>query len=231
MSAEKILVADDNAEIREFIRVMLESEGFDVLESVDGGEVVEKADDSVDLIILDVMMPVKDGYRACMELREKTKAPILFLTAKTQDSDKALGFSLGGDDYLSKPFSYTELISRVKALLRRYCVYKGKDGESGDGFLKVGDVKISGTANQVFVGENEVFLTEIEYRILLLMLKNRGKVFSAENLYESIWNEPYLYSSGNTVMVHIKNIRKKLGDDTQSPHIIKTVWGRGYRIE
>jgi len=231
MSAEKILIADDNAEIREFIRVMLESEGFDVLEAADGGEVLEKVDDSVDLIILDVMMPVKDGYRACMELREKTKAPILFLTAKTQDSDKALGFSLGGDDYLSKPFSYTELISRVKALLRRYCVYKGKDGESGDGFLKVGDVKISGTANQVFVGENEVFLTEIEYHILLLMLKNRGKVFSAENLYESIWNEPYLYSSGNTVMVHIKNIRKKLGDDTQSPHIIKTVWGRGYRIE
>ena len=231
MSAEKILIADDNAEIREFIRVMLESEGFEVIETADGGEVVEKADDSVDLIILDVMMPVKDGYRACMELREKTKAPILFLTAKTQDSDKALGFSLGGDDYLSKPFSYTELISRVKALLRRYCVYKGKDGESGDGFLKVGDVKISGTANQVFVGENEVFLTEIEYRILLLMLKNRGKIFSAENLYESIWNEPYLYSSGNTVMVHIKNIRKKLGDDTQSPHIIKTVWGRGYRIE
>jgi len=231
MSAEKILIADDNAEIREFIRVMLESEGFDVLEAAGGGEVVEKVDDSVDLIILDVMMPVKDGYRACMELREKTKAPILFLTAKTQDSDKALGFSLGGDDYLSKPFSYTELISRVKALLRRYCVYKGKDGESGDGFLKVGDVKISGTANQVFVGENEVFLTEIEYHILLLMLKNRGKVFSAENLYESIWNEPYLYSSGNTVMVHIKNIRKKLGDDTQSPHIIKTVWGRGYRIE
>ena len=231
MSAEKILIADDNAEIREFIRVMLESEGFEVIETADGGEVVEKADDSVDLIILDVMMPVKDGYRACMELREKTKAPILFLTAKTQDSDKALGFSLGGDDYLSKPFSYTELISRVKALLRRYCVYKGKDGESGDGFLKVGDVKISGTANQVFVGEKEVFLTEIEYRILLLMLKNRGKIFSAENLYESIWNEPYLYSSGNTVMVHIKNIRKKLGDDTQSPHIIKTVWGRGYRIE
>ena len=167
MSAEKILIADDNAEIREFIRVMLESEGFDVLEAAGGGEVVEKVDDSVDLIILDVMMPVKDGYRACMELREKTKAPILFLTAKTQDSDKALGFSLGGDDYLSKPFSYTELISRVKALLRRYCVYKGKDGESGDGFLKVGDVKISGTANQVFVGENEVFLTEIEYHILL----------------------------------------------------------------
>lgn len=231
MSAEKLLVADDNAEIREFIRVMLESEGFDVLEAADGGEVLEKVDDSVDLIILDVMMPVKDGYRACMELREKTKAPILFLTAKTQDSDKALGFSLGGDDYLSKPFSYTELISRVKALLRRYCVYKGKDGESGDGFLKVGDVKISGTANQVFIGENEIFLTDIEYRILLLMIKNRGKVFSAENLYESIWNEPYLYSSGNTVMVHIKNIRKKLGDDTQSPHIIKTVWGRGYRIE
>ncbi|MDP4132530.1 MAG: response regulator transcription factor [Bacillota bacterium] len=231
MDGKKILIADDNDEIREFVRVLLESEGYEIIEATDGDEAVQKTDDSVDLIILDVMMPIKSGFKACMEIRDKTKAPILFLTAKTQDSDKALGFSLGGDDYLSKPFSYTELISRVKALLRRYYVYQGKELEQDNGFLKIGDMKISTIANQVFIGEKEISLTDIEYRILILMSKNRGKIFSVENLYESIWNEPYLYSSNNTVMVHIKNIRKKMEDDIQNPKIIKTVWGRGYRIE
>jgi Response regulators consisting of a CheY-like receiver domain and a winged-helix DNA-binding domain len=176
------------------------------------------------------MMPIKTGFKACMEIRAKTKAPILFLTAKTQDSDKALGFSLGGDDYLSKPFSYTELISRVKALLRRYYVYQGKETEENS-FIKIGNMKICSMANQVFLDEKEISLTDIEYRLLLLMAKNRGKIFSAQNLYESVWNEPYLYTSSNTVMAHVKNIRKKLGDDTQNPNIISTVWGRGYRIE
>jgi len=230
MDGRKILIADDNEEIREFVRVLLESEGYEILEAENGDEAVQKTDDSVDLIILDVMMPIKTGFKACMEIRSKTKAPILFLTAKSQDSDKALGFSLGGDDYLSKPFSYTELISRVKALLRRYYVYQGKETEDNS-FLKIGDMKICTIANQVFLDEKEIFLTDIEYRILLLMSKNRGKVFSAQNLYESVWNEPYLYSSSNTVMAHVKNIRKKLGDDNQNPKLISTVWGRGYRIE
>ncbi|HWP79492.1 MAG TPA: response regulator transcription factor [Candidatus Acidoferrum sp.] len=227
----KILVADDNEEIREFIRVLLEGEGYEIVEARDGEEACQKTDDSVDLIILDVMMPVKNGYKACMEIREKTTAPILFLTAKTQDSDKALGFSLGGDDYLSKPFSYAELVSRIKALLRRYYVYQGKEPRDEGGTLKIGDMRICIKANQVFSGDAEVHLTDIEYRLLLLMAQNRGKIFSAQNLYESVWNEPYLYTSSNTVMAHIKNIRKKLGDDTQNPKIIKTVWGRGYRIE
>ena len=231
MDGKRILIADDNEEIREFVGVLLESEGYEIIEATNGEEAVQKTDDSVDLIILDVMMPVKSGFKACMEIRNKTKAPILFLTAKTKDSDKSLGFSLGGDDYLSKPFSYTELISRVKALLRRYYVYQGKETDQDNSFLRIGDMKISTVANQVFIGEEEVFLTDIEYRILVLMSKNKGKIFSAQNLYESIWQEPYLYSSNNTVMVHIKNIRKKLGDDTQNPKIIKTIWGRGYRIE
>ena len=228
----KILVADDNEEIREFIRVLLEGEGYEIAEATNGEEACQKADDSVDLIILDVMMPVKNGYKACMEIREKTTAPILFLTAKTQDSDKALGFSLGGDDYLSKPFSYAELLSRIKALLRRYYVYQGKEpkGESKN-TIRIGDVRICAQANQVFTGDTEVHLTDIEYRLLLLLAQNKGKIFSAQNLYESVWNEQYLFASSNTVMAHIKNIRKKLGDDTQNPKIIKTVWGRGYRIE
>lgn len=230
MDGKKILIADDNEEIREFVRVLLESEGYEIIEAENGDEAVSKTDENVDLIILDVMMPIKTGFKACMEIRAKTKAPILFLTAKTQDSDKALGFSLGGDDYLSKPFSYTELISRVKALLRRYYVYQGKETEENS-FIKIGNMKICSMANQVFLDEKEISLTDIEYRLLLLMAKNRGKIFSAQNLYESVWNEPYLYTSSNTVMAHVKNIRKKLGDDTQNPNIISTVWGRGYRIE
>ncbi len=228
---KKILVADDNEEIREFIRILLESEGYEIIEAENGDEASRKTNAGIDLIILDVMMPVKNGYKACVEIREKTKAPILFLTAKSQDSDKALGFSLGGDDYLSKPFSYTELVSRVKALLRRYYVYQGKETGRESTVLTIGDLRISTAANQVFVKDREVFLTDLEYRLLLLMAKNRGKIFSAQNLYESVWNEPYFYSSSNTVMAHIKNIRKKLWDDTQDPKIISTVWGRGYRIE
>lgn len=227
----KILVADDNGEIRELIRVLLESEGYEVDEASDGVEAIEKTDESVDLIILDVMMPVVSGFKACLEIREKTLAPILFLTAKTQDSDKTLGFSLGGDDYLSKPFSYTELISRVKALLRRYHVYQGKDTGGGDDFICVRDLKLCRSANQVFMSGREVTLTDIEYRLLLLLAKNRGKIFSTQNLYESVWNEPYLYTSNNTVMAHIKNIRKKLGDDPSNLKTITTVWGRGYRID
>lgn len=231
MDSKKILVADDNSEIREFVRVLLESEGYAVVEATDGDEAVQKTDGGVDLIILDVMMPRKSGFKACMEIREKTKAPILFLTAKTQDSDKALGFSMGGDDYLSKPFSYTELVSRVKALLRRYYVYQGKSAEAEDLSLTVGGLKIWTASNRVFLGDREIFLTGIELKLLILMATNRSKVFSAQNLYESVWNEPYFYTSNNTVMAHIKNLRKKLGDDTQNPNIIKTVWGRGYRIE
>jgi DNA-binding response OmpR family regulator len=228
---KRILVADDNEEIREFIRVLLESEGYEIIEAVNGEEASRKTDETIDLIILDIMMPVKSGYKACMEIREKSKAPIMFLTAKTQDSDKALGFSLGGDDFLSKPFSYTELVSRVKALLRRYYVYQGKETHIDSSLISVGDLQICSDANQVFIRGREVYLTDLEYRLLLLMSKNRGKIFSAQNLYESVWNEPFLYSSSNTVMAHIKNIRKKLGDDTHNPKIISTVWGRGYRIE
>lgn len=226
-----ILIADDNSEIREVVRVLLESEGYRVIEAVDGEDAVNKADENIDLIILDIMMPIKSGFLACAEIREKTSAPILFLTAKTQDSDKYMAFSAGSDDYLSKPFSYIELVSRVKALLRRYYVYKGKDRLAPLDTININELTINTSANEVFIGKEEVTLTEIEYRILLLMAQHRKKIFSAQNLYESVWEEPYFYSCNNTVMVHIRNLRCKLEHDPQNPKYIKTVWGKGYRIE
>lgn len=228
---KNILIADDNEEIREIVRVLLESEGYNVIEAVDGEDAVIRVDESIDLIILDIMMPRKSGFKACVEIREKTSAPILLLTSKTQDSDKCMGFSVGSDDYLSKPFSYTELVSRVKALLRRYYVYKGKEKIDSTGLININGLTINTTSNEVSIDEEEVTLTEIEYNILLLMAQHRKKIFSAQNLYESVWKEPYFYSCNNTIMVHIRNLRRKLEKDPENPKYIKTVWGKGYRIE
>lgn len=228
---KNILIADDNEDIREIVRVLLESEGYNVVEAVDGEDAINKVDDEIDLIILDVVMPKKTGFKACIEIREKTSAPILFLTAKSQDSDKYMAFSAGSDDYLSKPFSYTELVSRVKALLRRYYVYKGKEIKDIDNSISINGLIINTSSNEASVNGKELILTEIEYNILLLMAQNRKKIFSAQNLYESIWREPYFYSCNNTVMVHIRNLRSKLEEDPQNPEYIKTVWGKGYRIE
>lgn len=228
---QKILIADDNQEIREIVRVLLESEHYSVVEAVDGDDAVAKADEHVDLIILDIMMPGKSGFKACVEIREKTSAPILFLTAKTDDSDKFMAFSAGSDDYLSKPFSYTELVSRVKALLRRYYVYKGKDKPSQADVLTINELRINTLTSEVFMGNKEVALTEIEYKILVLLAKYRRKIFSAQNLYESVWEEPYFHHCNNTVMVHIRNLRMKLEKNPQTPEYIRTVWGKGYRIE
>lgn len=228
---KNILIADDNDEIREIVRILLESEGFNVLEAINGDDAVNKVDENIDLIILDIMMPIKSGFKACVEIREKSSAPILFLTAKSQDSDKCMAFSAGSDDFLSKPFSYTELISRVKALLRRYYVYKGKDSTEICNFIEINGLKVNKTSNEVYVYNEEVILTDIEYRILLLIISNKGKIFSAQNLYESVWNEPYFYLNNNTVMVHIRNLRSKLEQEPQNPKYIKTVWGKGYRIE
>lgn len=230
METKKILFADDDPEIREVLRLLLTSEGYTVAEASGGGEVLELLDGSVDLVILDVMMPGLGGYAVCAEIRRRSAVPVLFLTAKGQDSDKTMGFSVGGDDYLVKPFSYTELISRVKAMLRRYYVYGAKQSESGV-IRCCGNIEIDPGQCRVCVGGKEVSLTDTEYRILLLLAGHQKKVFSAQNIYESVWNEPYFYTSNNTVMVHIRNIRRKLGDDPQNCRTIRTVWGKGYRIE
>lgn len=226
-----IMIADDDPDIREVVRILLESEGFRIVEAVDGDDAVSKIDPAIDLYILDVMMPGKSGYQVCRAIRAASTAPILFLTAKSQDGDKSMGFSSGGDDYLPKPFSYTELTARVKALLRRYYVYRGKESEESKEKIVIRDLVIDRQTCEVRLAGAEVQLTDIEYRMLLLMAENRHKVFSAQNLYESIWNEPYFYSCNNTIMVHIRNLRRKIEPDPDNPQYIKTVWGKGYRID
>ena len=230
MEGKKILFADDDPEIREALRLILTSEGFSTIEAKNGQEVLDLLDDTVDLVILDVMMPGMNGYAACAEIRKRSAVPVLFLTAKSQDSDLTMGFSSGGDDYLVKPFSYNELINRVKAMLRRYYVY-GSKAEEEKGLVRCcGDIEIDTKQCQVRQADREVPLTDLEYRILLLLAAHPKQVFSAQHIYESVWNEPYLYHSNNLVMVHIRNLRRKLGDDPKNPRTIRTVWGRGYRI-
>lgn len=232
--ASRILIADDNAEIREVVNVLLSSEGYEIIEAVDGEDALNKADQA-DLIILDIMMPKMNGYQSCVKIREKSNVPILFLTAKDMDSDKTLGFSSGGDDYLAKPFSYNELTARVKALLRRYYVYKGKESSEPANVekknLSIGEVTLDLKNEIVYVNDKKVELTDIEYQILYLLMNNKKQIFSAQHLYEKIWDEPYYYSANNTVMVHIRNLRKKIEEDPQNPKYVKTIWGKGYRFE
>lgn len=233
MINNKILIADDNPEIREVLNVLLSSEGYEVIEAKDGQEVINLIDADIDLYILDIMMPVINGYQACIEIRKKSNAPILFLTAKTQESDKTLGFSSGGDDYLSKPFSYNELTTRVKALLRRYYIYQGKVDKYNMTENKIiyNNIVIDPNNETVFLDNKQIELTYIEYQILYLLLSNRKHIYSTQALYEKIWNEPYYYSVNNTIMVHIRNLRKKIESDPQNPKIIKTIWGKGYRCD
>lgn len=235
MEAVKILVIEDDADIREGIRILLKSEGFFVEEAENGEKGLGKLSEDTGLVILDIMMPGMSGLRVCEEIRKKSYVPILFLTAKAQESDKLLGLMAGGDDYLSKPFSHAELLGRVKAQIRRYTVYnvrrEGTEIQEETEYIQRGGIRIHTVFNEVTVDGNPVELTDIEYHMLLLMMQNKGKIFSAQNLYESIWNEPYFYNCNGTVMVHIRKLRVKIEPDSQSPVYIKTVWGKGYRFE
>lgn len=226
---EKIMIVDDHEDIREVVHVLLTNEGYQIIEAKDGKEALELLDDEIDLIILDVMMPEMNGYQVCLLMREKTNAPILFLTAKGQESDKTLGFSSGGDDYLTKPFSYNELNARVKALLRRYHVYQGKEKEISS-IRKtsiIENLEVNQEHKEVKLNGKKLSLTDLEYEILDYLLLNRKQVISASQLFEAIWHENYYYGANNTIMVHIRNLRKKIEDDPQNPRIIKTVWERG----
>lgn len=227
----KILFADDDADIRHIVRTLLENDGFEVVEAVNGKDAVEKADESFDLIILDMMMPYQDGISVCVELRKSLTVPILFLSAKSQDSDKTLGLGAGGDAYLSKPFSYAELVAQVKAMIRRYHVYRGKDSIEEQEVIKIKNLEINPISNEVWKEGEEIQFTDLEYRILLLFAKNKGRLFSIQYVYEYVWDEPYYYSSNNNVMVHIRNLRRKIEEDPKNPKILLNVWGKGYRIE
>lgn len=233
METSKILIVDDNPEIREIIEILLTGEGFETVQAKDGMTALKILNQiEFDLIILDIMMPGLNGYQTCLEIRKISNAPILFLSARTQESDKTLGFSSGGDDYLAKPFSYAELVSRAKALLRRYQVYQGKPTvPTQTSTITYAQLILKEQTQEVTKNEIPVDLTDTEYSILRLLLTHQGQIFSTEHLYESIWNEPYYYGANNVIMVHIRNLRRKIEDDPKNPTLIKTVWGRGYRCD
>ena len=230
MEETNILIIEDDKDIRESVRILLEGEGYHVAEAHNGTEGIKLVTKSTHLIILDIMMPGISGLKTCEEIRKFSYVPILFLTAKSQESDKLLGFMAGGDDYLVKPFSYAELSARVKALLRRHHVYDKENifASNEQKWIESSQIRINTQKNTVIIRQEEVLLTEIEYEILLLMMKYPNKIFSVQNLYESVWSEPFFNNSANTVMVHIRKLRKKIEKDPQMPKIIQTVWGKGY---
>ena len=231
----RILLIEDDADIREGVRLLLSAEGYEIIEADCGTKGLEQLDESIDLVILDVMMPGISGIKTCEEIRKVSYVPVLFLTAKSSETDKVMGLMAGGDDYIIKPFSYAEPLGRVKALLRRYHVYSGKktveETAAEQTIIQVGDIKINELMKGVWKNNRPIRVTEIEYKILLLLMKHPGKVFSAQQVYESVWKEPYLYASNSTIMVHIRNLRIKIENVPESPEHIKTVWGKGYRFE
>ena len=225
-----ILVCDDDHEIVEAIDIYLQQEGYHVIKAYDGEEALELLQENeVHLLILDVMMPKLDGIRATLKIREKSSIPIIILSAKTEDSDKILGLNIGADDYMAKPFNPLELVARVKSQLRRY-TQLGNATETGDSVYEVGGLRINDDLKEVTVDGEPVRLTPIEYNILLLLVKNQGKVYSINQIYESIWNEDAI-GADNTVAVHIRHIREKIEINPKEPQYLKVVWGVGYKIE
>ncbi|RGO31212.1 response regulator transcription factor [Dorea longicatena] len=226
-----VLVCDDDREIVEAIEIYLSQEGYKVLKAYDGEEALKVLDrEKVDLLIIDVMMPKLDGIRATLKIREKKNMPIIILSAKSEDADKILGLNVGADDYMTKPFNPLELTARVKSQLRRYTQLGSTIDKSNQAVYAVGGLSIDDEQKEVTVDGEPVRLTPIEYNILLLLVKNQGKVFSIDQIYESIWNEDAI-GEDNTVAVHIRHIREKIEINPKEPRYLKVVWGVGYKIE
>lgn len=227
-----ILVCDDDKEIVEAIEIYLRQEGYNVLKAYDGEEALKvlKKEETVDLLVIDVMMPRLDGIRATLKIREENSLPIIILSAKSEDADKILGLNVGADDYVTKPFNPLELVARVKSQLRRYTKLGSMVVQNSNTVYTVGGLSIDDDLKEVTVDGEPVKLTPIEYNILLLLMKNQGKVFSIDQIYESIWNEDAI-GADNTVAVHIRHIREKIEINPKEPRYLKVVWGVGYKIE
>ena len=227
----KILVCDDEKEIVEAIDIYLTQEGYEVLKAYDGEEALRVLkNQKADLLILDVMMPKLDGIRATLKIREQNNMPIIILSAKSEDADKILGLNIGADDYVTKPFNPLELVARVKSQLRRYTQLGSTAEHAGQEVYEAGGLAINDDLKEVTVDGEPVKLTPIEYNILLLLVKNQGKVFSIDQIYESIWNEDAI-GVDNTVAVHIRHIREKIEINPKEPRYLKVVWGVGYKVE
>ena len=222
-----ILVADDDRQIREIVSLLLSSEGYAVLTAEDGIQAAQLACGEIDLYLLDVNMPGQSGLLAASQIRKRFETPMVFLTAYSSESDKVMGFSVGADDYIVKPFSNAELLMRVRAILRRSAVYSPAQTKKTQ--IIISDLVLDLDSQSVLRGSEIIGLTYTEFKILELLASNRKKIFSLEHIYQSIWNDNPV--GNDAIMVHIKNIRKKLGDSSRNPTYIKTAWGKGYYID
>ncbi len=227
----KILIADDESDIRKILRLLLEAKGYRVSEAANGSEAVESVrENDFDLVLMDIMMPRMNGIEATSSIRAFSSVPILFLTAKSLESDKEAAYIGGGDDYLVKPFSSTELILKVESLIRRYTVYKSKE-ECAEIVKLPCSVEIEPATKTIRRGGEEVMLRDKESEMFFYLFSHRGETIDTDRIYEDVWGERSMPSSSNNVMVNMLNIRKKLEDNPSNPKIIKTVWGKGYRFE
>ena len=225
-----ILVCDDDREIVDAIEIYLSQDGYKIYKAYDGEQAIQILDkEDIHLLIMDIMMPRLDGIRATLTIREYSSIPIIILSAKSEDTDKILGLNIGADDYICKPFNPLELVARVKSNLRRYTSLGSLTGEN-KAIYQVGGLILNDDTKQVTVDDEPVKMTPIEYNILLLLMKNQGRVFSINQIYESIWNEDAI-GADNTVAVHIRHIREKIEINPKEPRYLKVVWGVGYKID
>ncbi len=227
-----VLLVEDDPDIRETVSILLRNANYEIHAAADGNSAMEALTPDTDIVVLDVMLPDMSGFTVCKLIRDRSNVPVLFLTAKSQENDKLLGLTAGGDDYLTKPFSFPELLARINALIRRYQVYQGKEGASEPDvaqYMEDGDLRVNTVENEVLKAGIPLEMSDLEYGILRLLMKAPGRVFSAQQIYEAVWNEPYFYGNNNTIMVHIRNLRVRIEDDPRHPARITTVWGKGYR--
>ena len=225
-----ILVCDDDREIVDAIEIYLSQDGYKIYKAYDGEQAIQILDkEDIHLLIMDIMMPRLDGIRATLKIREYSSIPIIILSAKSEDTDKILGLNIGADDYICKPFNPLELVARLKSNLRRYTSLGSLTGEN-KAIYQVGGLILNDDIKQVTVDDEPVKMTPIEYNILLLLMKNQGRVFSINQIYESIWNEDAI-GADNTVAVHIRHIREKIEINPKEPRYLKVVWGVGYKID
>ncbi|MBQ6878506.1 MAG: response regulator transcription factor [Oscillospiraceae bacterium] len=224
-----LLICDDDRDIRNALKIYLSGEGYKIFEAENGAEALAvAASEEIHLVLMDIMMPKMDGVSATAKLRENCNAPIIFLSAKSEDSDKILGLTAGADDYITKPFNPLEVIARVKAQLRRYAYFGGMEKKEDN--LSVGGIELDDNGKSVTLNGEPVSLTPTEYDILKLFIQNPGKVFSSKEIYSAVWSSDPLGAEG-TIAVHIRHLREKLEIDPANPRYLKVVWGKGYKLE
>lgn len=228
-----ILIVEDDREIREGVEIYLKNQGYRVCQAANGREGLDViGKETIHLAIVDIMMPVMDGVTMLMKLRDMGKEfPVIMLSAKSEEVDKVLGLNMGADDYVTKPFTPMELLARIHSQLRRYTKYlnMSRSGGSDDHVFTLGRLELNEETVELSVDGNPVRLTPMEFKIVQLLMKNPGRVFSADEIYERIWNEKAINT--DTIMVHVRNIREKIELDPRNPKYLKVVWGVGYKME